>query len=378
MVEVIAATSFSGLRPLCGGCFMKDIWGRQKPVGSFRLLPIEFSGKIVVSLAKKVQVERSEMVKIRARAMELTKEAFLPKEQDRTPRKLGQWIDTDHTDKRLGAHPPSNPADNPSLNNPLLRQERLSCGWLSAIFEWEGVIVEHSPDLENQAWVSLAKEEGKSPPLAFVLKRIEGMKTEQAISEVLCWSRDPPEMKRLASRKEEIYQSLEGGICRLRSGSQEFVNALMSYNIPMAVISTRPRKALETAIGVVGVEGCFNEIVAAEDVHRGKPDPEMFEYACQLLKFIPERCIVFGNSNKTVEAAHEARMKCVAVASKHPVYELSAADLIVRRLDELSIVDLKNLADLDSPEFQSGQLELETEMEEESGLPSDDDGSVCS
>lgn len=71
---------------------------------------------------------------------------------------------------------------------------------------------------------------------------------------------------------------------------------------------------------------------------------------------------MFGNSNSTVEAAHDARMKCVAVASKQPVYELGAADLVVRRLDELSVVDLKNLADIVSPEFEP---EVEFEEEEE-------------
>ncbi|KAK1389840.1 hypothetical protein POM88_018018 [Heracleum sosnowskyi] len=87
----------------------------------------------------------------------------------------------------------------------------------------------------------------------------------------------------------------------------------------------------------------------------------MYMYAAQLLHFLPERCIVFGNSNQTVEAAHDARLKCVAVASKHPVYELGAADLVVKRLDELSIVDLKNLADIDSPEFGEPELEMEFE-----------------
>jgi beta-phosphoglucomutase-like phosphatase (HAD superfamily) len=71
---------------------------------------------------------------------------------------------------------------------------------------------------------------------------------------------------------------------------------------------------------------------------------------------------VFGNSNLTVEAAHDARMKCVAVASKHPVYELGAADMVVRRLDELSVVDLKNLADIETSEF-GPEPELEMELE---------------
>lgn len=36
-------------------------------------------------------------------------------------------------------------------------------------------------------------------------------------------------------------------------------------------------------------------------------------------------------------------MKCVALAGRHPVYELSAADLVVRDLSQLSFVNLKRL-----------------------------------
>jgi len=36
-------------------------------------------------------------------------------------------------------------------------------------------------------------------------------------------------------------------------------------------------------------------------------------------------------------------MKCVALAGRHPVYELSAADLVVRDLSQLSFVNLKQL-----------------------------------
>nr|CAD1821018.1 unnamed protein product [Ananas comosus var. bracteatus] len=250
----------------------------------------------------------------------------------RDPRDLEYPIDTASSSSSSPTRlwPPPNRADNPSLHNPLLRHERMGCGWLGVIFEWEGVVVEDDPESAKQAWLLLAEEEGKSPPPAFVLKRIEGMKNEQAISEVLCWS----ETRRRCG------------------GSQEFVDVLTSHKIPIAVASTRPRKVLEDSIDATGLRGFLNAVVAAEDVYRGKPDPEMFLYAAQLLNFIPERCIVFGNSNSSVEAAHDARMKCVAVASKHPVYELSAADLVVRRLDELSVVDLKNLADIDSPEFE--------------------------
>ncbi|PKU64459.1 5-amino-6-(5-phospho-D-ribitylamino)uracil phosphatase, chloroplastic [Dendrobium catenatum] len=298
---------------------------------------------------------------IKSLAMELTKE--VRPVEDQLSRGLKYPGDTVLNPSWLW--PPPNKADNSSLHNPLLRQERMGCGWLGVIFEWEGVIVEDDPELEKRAWLVLAQEEGKSPPPAFVLKRIEGMKNEQALSEVLCWSRDPSQLCRLAARKEEIQQNLQGGFYQIRSGSQEFVSTLMKHRIPIAVASTRPRRVLEKAMEAVGLQNSLDVIVAAEDVHRGKPDPEMFVYVAQLLNFIPERCIVVGNSNSSVEAAHDARMKCVAVASKHPLYELGAADLVVRQLDELSIVDLKNLAAVESPEFDSGEPDLELEEEDE-------------
>lgn len=305
------------------------------------------------------KVDHSTPHLINALAAELMKEAYWYRE-DRIPLHLNYRVGG-VADRKSGLWPPGNKADNPSLCNPLLRQERMGCGWFVAILEWEGVLIEDNPDLEKQAWMALSQEEGKSPPSAFTLRRIEGMKNEQAISEVLCWSRVPEQLKRMASRKEEIQQVLQGGIYRLRTGSLEFINMLMNYKIPMILASTCPRKTLETTISAV---------VAAEDVHRGKPDPEMFVYAAQLLNFIPERCIVFGNSNLTVEAAHDAQMKCVTVASHHPAYELGAADLVVRRLDELSMVDLKNLAVIESPEFESSEPELEMEEEGSAQHPS--------
>lgn len=297
-----------------------------------------------------------------ALSMENTTQAFSP---DGRKEKSGRGYSIRCSGLSTIPRPPPNRADDPSLANPLLRLERMGCGWFSVIMEWEGVIVEDDSDLENESWLALAEEEGEIPPQAYILKRVEGMKSEHAISEVLCWSRDPVEVRKLAARREELYQEMQGGVQRLRPGSYEFVVTLKDYNTPIAIASTRPREYLEAAIEAVGMQGFFNVVVAAEDVSRGKPDPEMFMYAAQLLNFITERCIVFGNSNTSVEAAHDICMKCVAVAGKHPVYELGAADLVVIDLDELSIVDLKNLADIDSPEFEPPEPEPELEPEPE-------------
>lgn len=364
MVVSVAATSILGHAPVWGRYCPNDVSNKRNRF-NFCRFPVKILGrKLVCSTpVSRLGFDCLPVPSIKAHAMDLTKEAYSYVEERIHPGFENQ-VETEFHQK-AGLWSQENKADKPSLHNPLLRQERMGSGWLGAIFEWEGVLIEDNPNIENEAWLTLSEELGKSPPLGFILSRIQGMKNEHAISEVLCWSRDPTQVRRMASRKERIYQTLRGKKDIFRFGSEEFVRFLMSYKIPMALVSTHPRKTLVKAIRAMGMEGVFSIIVAAEDVHRGKPDPEMFVYAGQLLDFIPERCIVFGNSNLTVEAAHDARMKCVAVASKNPVYELGAADLVVTHLNELSIVDLKTLADIESDEFGSRELELEMEMEME-------------
>ncbi len=56
-----------------------------------------------------------------------------------------------------------------------------------------------------------------------------------------------------------------------------------------------------------------------------------------------KQCVVL----QSVEAARECGMACVVVAGRNPLYELTAADLVVRQLEEISLVNLKQLFQLE-------------------------------
>lgn len=76
--------------------------------------------------------------------------------------------------------------------------------------------------------------------------------------------------------------------------------------------------------------------------------------------------MVIGSANASVEAAHDASMQCVAIASRCKVFELGAADLVARHLDELSIQNLKQLFQLE----EGVEPVLQTEPELEPTIPS--------
>lgn len=58
-------------------------------------------------------------------------------------------------------------------------------------------------------------------------------------------------------------------------------------------------------------------------------------------------------------------MKSVAIANTHKQYELTAAELVVRQLSELGMVNLKALFRYEGGRDPLGSEELEAEMEEE-------------
>lgn len=267
-------------------------------------------------------------------------------------------------------------ADDPGLHNPLERLERLGTGWLGVILELEGVCVDYEyGDITSRAWLQLAKEDGKVTPPIWALRKAEGMKNEQAIQEVFCWTRNPMEVRRLAARKEEILGSLlKDRRPLVPSGVPQLLDTLQRTGSPAALVSSAPEVRVSSILKESGLMPRFEVIVTGDDVYRGKPDPEGYLYAAQRIGRPPVRCVVVGSSNLSVEAAHEVGMQCVAVAGRHPVYELTAADLVVRSLSDLSFVNLKQLFALEEGVLpHSDELAAEEEPEDDeydSGGPS--------
>ncbi len=214
-----------------------------------------------------------------------------------------------------------------------------------AIFDWDGVIID-SARLHEQSWHRLAAELGKTiAPQSFI--RGFGMKSARIIEQIHRWATEAEEISRLTNRKEALYREIvaQAEIAPL-PGVVEWLHRLREAGVPCAVASSTQRLNIAAVLERIGLQEAFREIVSAEDVVQGKPHPEVFEKAAERLGLARERCVVFEDAHVGIEAAHMASMKVVAVATTHPAGELSAADIVVRRLDVLTI---ERLAALFSP-----------------------------
>lgn len=213
----------------------------------------------------------------------------------------------------------------------------------AAIFDWDGVVIDSSIQHEK-SWELLAAELGRSLPAGH-FKRGFGKKNQLIIPEILNWSHDPEEIRRLGDRKEELYRELvrQGGMTTL-PGASELLAALRSCGIPRAVASSTPRANLDAIFASTGLNEFFDAVVCAEDVVNGKPAPDVFLKAAALLSAPPQRCVVLEDALFGIEAAQRAGMKVIAVATTNPLELLCHADRAVESLEEVSVKDLKALA----------------------------------
>ena len=212
--------------------------------------------------------------------------------------------------------------------------EKQSPASWGAIFDWDGVVIDSSTSHE-ESWERLAKEVRKPLPDGHFKKGF-GRKNEFIIPHLLEWTTDLPEIERLSLRKEALYREVvaERGLSPL-PGVRVWLERLRDAGVPCAIGSSTHRANIDLSLGLIGLGEFFTGIVTAEDVRQGKPHPDVFLKAAERIARPAGRCVVFEDAFVGIEAARAGGMKVVAVATTHPLAELTMADIAVARMDEL-------------------------------------------
>src|ERR1035438_5748153 len=140
-------------------------------------------------------------------------------------------------------------------------------------------------------------------------------------------------IERIGNAKEEMYRDLvrKDGVSPL-PGVTNWLHRLHSQGWFQAIASSAPRANVEAVLEALAAGNFFQSIISAEDVHRGKPDPEVYLTAAARVGALPSRCIVVEDAEAGIEGARNAGMRSIGVShsDKH-----LAADVFVRSLDLL-------------------------------------------
>jgi beta-phosphoglucomutase len=142
----------------------------------------------------------------------------------------------------------------------------------------------------------------------------------------------------LVGEKIARYRARVSDGSTVREAAREAVRAA-AREASVAVVSGAARSEIEPVLRAAGLDGLVAATVTADDISRGKPDPEGYLRALELLGAEARDAVAFEDSEPGVDAARAAGIRCVAVLGTLPPERLARADAIVERLDAQAVLE---------------------------------------
>ncbi|MEL4304714.1 HAD family phosphatase [Methanococcoides sp. LMO-2] len=195
----------------------------------------------------------------------------------------------------------------------------------SLIFDADGVLMDSMP-CHADAWVRTFSEVG----IDIVRQDIYDIEGSNHVGVInLIFERadrkaDPEIIEKLRVRKRELF--LRKRNISPFEGMYDLLKRLKE-NFHLAVVSGSDRPIVDSMLNEFYPD-IFEVIISGADVTNGKPDPEPYLKAIEILGVKKENCLVIENAPLGVDSAKNADLCCVAVSTYVDSEKLSRADRI--------------------------------------------------
>ena len=183
------------------------------------------------------------------------------------------------------------------------------------IFDMDGTIVDSLP-YHHEAW-RIFFEENKIEDFSEKLKKYKGGGTLDLMKAVYGDIYSLEELKKMSDDKEVIFREIYKGNIVPIYGFIEFLEELKSKNILVGLASNAIKLNVDLTLMELGIYDQFNSIISGDEVNYGKPNPEMFNKTVNNFNINKANCLIFEDSLEGVQAANNADIKVIGVASSN-------------------------------------------------------------
>jgi beta-phosphoglucomutase len=221
----------------------------------------------------------------------------------------------------------------------------------AVIFDFDGVLVD-SEQIHHKAFNRVLAKLHYQLSSREYYDRFLGLSDEELlriVNKERNLSLSNQQFGQLLGEKANLFKEMAATEAGIIEGVPKFLNMLSDGRIPTAICSGALLPEIEMILEGAGLRNYFEVIVSAEQVERGKPDPEGFLLALKLLNkklkksIKPEDCVVIEDSHWGLQAAKAAGMRAVAITNTYAAEHLKPADKIIAHLTDLTLSDLSAL-----------------------------------
>lgn len=197
----------------------------------------------------------------------------------------------------------------------------------AVLFDMDGVVIDNLP-YHVDAWLLFC--ERKNIPLTreVFYRELNGMNSKDTFEWFYQREMSRAEVEVLEEEKELIYREFYRDHIKPAPGLLEFLKRLRAQGIKTALATSAGPGNIDFIVDGLGIREQFDAIIGGAEVQKGKPDPEIYLKAADLVGINPSSCWVIEDSLQGIAAGQAAGMRVVGISTSHTAAELAHTDVV--------------------------------------------------
>jgi beta-phosphoglucomutase len=201
----------------------------------------------------------------------------------------------------------------------------------AVVFDFNGTLSDDEPIL-CEIFVRLFAEHGKPLSAQEYFDELAGLSDPEIVRTWL--GRDHPDVETVINERVQRYRAAVADGSTVHEHAREAVR-YAAARVPVALVSGAARAEIDPVLGAVGLAPFFSAIVSSDDVVEGKPNPEGYLRALELLDggIRADEVVVLEDTEAGIASAKGAGMRVIAKKGTLDPHRLAAADELVETID---------------------------------------------
>lgn len=205
---------------------------------------------------------------------------------------------------------------------------------IALLFDMDGVLVDNMA-YHKTSWFEFCHRHGFTLTAEEFTNFVSGRVSKEVLEYLFKKPLSMEEVSRYTEEKEELYRHIYKPHIKPTPGLIEFLQSLKDKKVALAVGTSAPTSNIDFTLLGTGLKAYFDKIVDASFVKKGKPNPEIYLKAAELLGALPQNCVVVEDSLLGIHAGINAGMKVIGITTTHTREELTQPHLIIDHFYEV-------------------------------------------